>query len=76
MTQSAAAACPDAPSAADTAAANTNNRFYGGFRFIAGVVMLGFEVSYTVLGSFNDPVVGTFDMKPVLTYNSTIGFDF
>jgi hypothetical protein len=58
------------------AAANTNNRFYGGFRFIAGVVMLGFEVSYTVLGSFNDSRIGVVKMPAVLTYNSTIGFDF
>lgn len=55
---------------------NTNNRFYGGFRFIAGVVMLGFEFSYTVLGSFNDATVGRVDMPAVLGYNSTIGFDF
>jgi len=67
------------------AANNTNNRFYGGFRFIAGVVQLGFEFSYTTLGSFNDAQIGTVDstckdrqvcMPPVLAYNSTIGFDF
>lgn len=67
------------------AASNTNNRFYGGFRFIAGVVMLGFEFSYTTLGSFADAKIGTVDsvctdrsvcMPPVLAYNSTIGFDF
>ena len=58
------------------AATNTNNRFYGGFRFIAGVVMLGFEFSYTALGSFNDSKIGTVVMPAVLAYNSTIGFDF
>ncbi len=58
------------------AANNTNNRFYGGFRFIAGVVMLGFEFSYTVLGSFTDDKIGKVDMPAVLGYNSTIGFDF
>ncbi len=59
------------------AATNTNNRFYGGFRFIAGVVMLGFEVSYTVLGSFKDKTLGTsVNMPAMLGYNSTIGFDF
>ncbi len=67
------------------AANNTNNRFYGGFRFIAGVVQLGFEFSYTTLGSFNDSKIGTVDgtcqdrqvcMPPVLAYNSTVGFDF
>jgi len=67
------------------AANNTNNRFYGGLRFIAGVVMLGFEFSYTTLGSFTDSEIGTVDAKcldrsvcmpPVLAYNGTIGFDF
>ncbi|MFO0594208.1 MAG: hypothetical protein U0228_02860 [Myxococcaceae bacterium] len=60
------------------AAANTNNRFYGGVRFIAGYVMLGFEFSYTALGSFDDSKVGKVNLtnQPVLAYNSTIGFDF
>lgn len=57
-------------------AENTNNRFYGGFRFIAGVVQLGFEISYTVLGSFEDKNVGRVQMPAVLAYNSLIGFDF
>ncbi|MGV3623984.1 MAG: hypothetical protein ACO1OB_24410 [Archangium sp.] len=58
------------------AAQNSNNRFYGGFRFIAGVVQLGFEVSYTVLGSFDDTRVGRVEIPAVLAYNSMIGFDF
>lgn len=59
------------------AATNTNNRFYGGFRFIAGVVMLGFEFSYTVLGSFHDATLNANVVMPaVLAYNATIGFDF
>ena len=67
------------------AATNTNNRFYGGFRFIAGVVMLGFEFSYTTLGSFTDSKIGTVDaectgrqvcMPAVKAYNFTGGFDF
>lgn len=67
------------------AASNTLNRFYGGFRFIAGVVMVGAEFSYTMLGSFNDEKIGTVDgvcdgraacMPPVMAYNGTIGFDF
>ncbi|HEY0880181.1 MAG TPA: hypothetical protein VGD87_01565, partial [Archangium sp.] len=67
------------------AATNAINRFYGGFRFIGGVVQLGFEFSYTTLGGFTDSKIGTVDgvcdnrltcMKPVLAYNSTIGFDF
>ncbi|MBL8909884.1 MAG: hypothetical protein JNM17_04180, partial [Archangium sp.] len=60
------------------AAQNTNNRFYGGFRFIAGVVMIGFEFSYTALGAFEDSQIGRVDLsrQPVLSYNTTIGFDF
>lgn len=68
------------------AANNTNNRFYGGLRFIAGVVMLGFEFSYTTLGSFNDSKIGTVNatcsdtnpvcIPPVTAYNATLGFDF
>lgn len=60
------------------AAQNTNNRFYGGFRFIAGVVMIGFEFSYTALGTFDDSLIGKVDLtkQPILSYNSTIGFDF
>ena len=39
--------------------------------------MLGFEVSYTVLGSFKDKTLGTsVNMPAMLGYNSTIGFDF
>lgn len=60
------------------AAQNTNNRFYGGLRLIAGVVMIGYEFSYTALGSFNDTRVGTVDLtkQAVLANNFTIGFDF
>lgn len=67
------------------AASNTNNRFYGGLRFIAGVVMIGFEFSYTTMGKFDDARIGTVDstctdravcMPAVLSYNSTLGFDF
>lgn len=68
------------------AATNAINRFYGGFRFIGGVVQLGFEFSYTTLGSFNDARIGTVDatcspdrpvcMPAVIAYNSTVGFDF
>jgi hypothetical protein len=58
------------------AALNTNNRFYGGFRFIAGVVMLGFEFSYTALGKFTDSKIGNVNMPAVLAYNWTLGFDF
>lgn len=56
--------------------ANTNNRVYGGFRFIAGVLMLGFEVSYSILGTFDDAKVGKVTMPAVLAYNFALGFDF
>lgn len=60
------------------AAQNTNNRFYGGLRLIAGYVMIGYEFSYTALGSFNDTTIGTVDLtkQPVLANNFTLGFDF
>lgn len=60
------------------AAQNTNNRFYGGLRLIAGVVMLGYEFSYTALGTFNDAQVGTVSLtnQPVIANNFTLGFDF
>ncbi len=59
-----------------SAASNANNRFYAGFRFIAGVLMLGYEFSYTVLGSFNDDTVGLVNAGTVQTNSGTIGFDF
>lgn len=59
------------------AAANTHNRFYGGIRFIGGVVMLGAEVSYSVIGQFRDTNTNEDRLIPaVLAINSTIGLDF
>ncbi len=59
------------------AAGNTNNRFYGGVRVIAGVVLLGFEVSYTLSSSFRDTGTNTDRTVPgLLAWNSTIGLDF
>jgi hypothetical protein len=59
------------------AAANTNNRFYGGFRLIAGVVMLGAEVSYTLGSSFRDEDTNADRSVPsLLAINSTLGLDF
>lgn len=52
------------------AASNTNNRFYVGLRFIGGVVIVGYEFSHTVVGSFNDP------LAVVQSNNFTVGFDF
>lgn len=54
------------------AAANTHNRFYGGFRFIGGVVQLGFEVSYSILGTNSSG-----KNIDVLVWNFTLaGLDF
>lgn len=59
------------------AAANTHNRFYGGFRFIGGVAIIGAEVSYSVIGRFRDANTGMdIDVPAVLAINSTIGLDF
>jgi hypothetical protein len=59
------------------AAANSHNRFYGGFRFIAGLFQLGAEVSYSLIGSFKDAKTGTkVDVPAVLVGSVTIGLDF
>ncbi len=59
------------------AAANTHNRFYGGFRFIGGVAQLGAEVSYSVIGRFRDTTSGEDrDVPAVLAINGTLGLDF
>ncbi len=57
--------------------ANSHNRFYGGFRFIAGIFQLGAEVSYSLIGSFKDDKTGkTVDVRAVLVGSGTIGLDF
>jgi hypothetical protein len=59
------------------AGANSHNRFYGGIRFIGGVLQLGGEVSYSQIGAFTDAKTG--DVRkpsPIIAYNSTVGFDF
>lgn len=59
------------------AAANSHHRFYGGLRVIGGVVMLGAEVSYSLLGDFADETSGTTVSVPnVLAGNFTLGLDF
>jgi hypothetical protein len=52
-----------------------HNRFYGGLRFVGGVIQLGAEVSYSLLGTAGE---GAAALKPppVLTVNTTIGLDF
>ncbi len=59
------------------AGANSHNRFYGGLRFIGGVLMLAGEVSYSVIGSFTDKTTGeTRKVPDVLAFNTSVGFDF
>jgi hypothetical protein len=59
------------------AAQNTHNRFYGGFRFIGSVAMVGAEISYSVLGRFRDAKTGQdIDVPGVLAGNFTVGLDF
>jgi len=57
--------------------ANSHNRFYGGLRFIGGVVQLGAEVSYSSMGKFHDVTTNSDKAMPdVLAINSTLGLDF
>ncbi|HLL56209.1 MAG TPA: hypothetical protein VK447_21780, partial [Myxococcaceae bacterium] len=51
-----------------------HNRFYGGLRFVGGVIQIGAEISYSLLGSVGE---GTASLKPppVLTLNTTLGLD-
>ncbi len=59
------------------AAQNSHNRFYGGFRLIGGVVQLGAEVSYSVIGKFKDTKTQEDREVPsVLAGNFMLGFDF
>lgn len=79
-------ATPDAP-LRDTAVfddvdfgPNGHNRFYGGLRFIGGVVQLGLEVSLSTLGKLRVPTgPDTTEEKtlPAVTaVNTTFGLDF
>lgn len=65
------------PYTAVQAAQNSHNRFYGGFRLIGGVVQLGAEVSYSVIGKFKDTKTQEDREVPsVLAGNFMLGFDF
>ena len=61
---------------------NSHHRFYGGFRFIGGVLMIGVEFSYALIGKFADKPVargGTglqVEVPSVWALNATIGLDF
>jgi hypothetical protein len=59
-----------------TLGANSHNRFYGGLRFIGGVVQLGAELSYSNLGSFTDAGGTVVQMPSLLSINFMAGLDF
>ncbi len=58
--------------------ANSHNRFYGGVRFIGGVVQLLVEFSYASMGKFSDPTTGPSDrtLPDVTALNFSVGLDF
>jgi hypothetical protein len=55
---------------------NSHNRFYGGLRVIAGIVQLGGEVSYAVIGKFSDSTGTSKEVPGVLAGNFMLGLDF
>jgi hypothetical protein len=58
------------------ASQNTHNRFYGGLRMVSKPFMIGAEVSYTVIGAFQDAKTGENRQVPaVLALNGMIGVD-
>lgn len=59
------------------AADNSHHRLYGGFRFIGGVAMIGFEFSYSLIGKFRDTNTNAdVDVPSVFALNATLGLDF
>ena len=60
------------------AISNAHNRFYGGARFIGGVLMIGAEFSYSLIGNFKDTKVTNTDIQipAVMAGNFTLGLDF
>jgi hypothetical protein len=58
---------------------NSHNRFYGGLRFIGGVVQMLVEGSYTSMGKFRDDTTtpGTDRTLPeIVAINFSLGLDF
>ncbi len=51
---------------------NAHNRFYGGFRLVAGVFQLGGELSYSLLGKVSEQQAD----QGVVAYNGTLGLQF
>jgi hypothetical protein len=66
-----------------SAISNSHNRFYGGLRFIGGVLMIGAEFSYSVISDFKDDDLTRAkgarvdrSVAPVRAWNFTLGLDF
>lgn len=60
---------------------NAHNRLYAGVRFIGGIIQLGAELSYSIIGtvSTTDSRTNITSSKPfpaVLALNTTLGLDF
>jgi hypothetical protein len=54
-----------------------HHRFYAGFQFILGVLQVGAEASYSILGKIPDAGTGTDRSLPsLLAFNATIGLGF
>ncbi len=59
------------------AAANAHNRFYAGFRLIAGIAQIGAEISYAVFGRFREESTKEDrDVPSVLVGGFHLGLDF
>jgi hypothetical protein len=59
------------------AGSNMHHRFYAGFQFILGVLQVGAEASYSILGKIPDAGTGTDRSLPsLLAFNATIGLGF
>ncbi|MFL5320990.1 MAG: hypothetical protein ACJ790_15110, partial [Myxococcaceae bacterium] len=65
-----------------TMGANAHNRFYGGLRFIGGVIQIAGEISYSQVGTIDavdpaNPTTTVSTQLPAVTaYNVTLGLDF
>ncbi|HEY8207125.1 MAG TPA: hypothetical protein VIG99_06580 [Myxococcaceae bacterium] len=56
---------------------NAHNRFYGGVRFVGGVIQIIAEVSAAGLGSITIPGTNLeMQLPPVLAFNVSLGLDF
>ncbi len=55
---------------------NEHNRFYGGVRFVGGVIQIIGELSYSVLGGFTDGSGNKVSMPGLLAVNVSFGLNF